>query len=204
MRTQIVFGCLAVVGVLTAQAAPAKAAEAVPDPTTQREFGAKLLVCNVCHGENGVPKSAAIPIISGQQETYIAKQLEDFRNGHRNFEIMTWMANTLTPAEQGPAAAYVAKKSWPAKRADAAPAAAATAPRGIAVCQACHQQNYLGAVQAEGMTAPRLAGQSYEYLVEAMRRFADGERANSPDMAQIMTGISVADREAMARYLSSL
>jgi cytochrome c553 len=197
----MVFGVVAVLAVLAVPTAPANAAEAVPDPSTQREFGAKLLVCNVCHGENGVPKSPAIPIISGQQETYLAKQLEDFRTGHRNFEIMTWMANTLTPAEQGPAAAYVAKKNWPAKRADAA---ATPPPRGIAVCQACHQQNYLGAVQAEGMTTPRLAGQSYEYLVEAMRGFADGERTNNADMVQIMKGISAADREAMARYLSSL
>jgi cytochrome c553 len=72
------------------------------------------------------------------------------------------------------------------------------------VCQACHAQNYLGAVQAEGMTTPRLAGQGYEYLVEAMRRFADGERTNNADMVQIMKAISAADREAMARYLSAL
>ena len=71
MRTQMVFGALAALAVLAAPAAPAKAAEAAPNPTTQREFGAKLLVCNVCHGDNGVPKSAAIPIISGQQETYL-------------------------------------------------------------------------------------------------------------------------------------
>ena len=62
----------------------------------------------------------------------------------------------------------------------------------------------MGAVQAEGMTTPRLAGQTYEYLVDAMRRFADGERTNNADMVQIMKGISPADREAMARYLSSL
>jgi cytochrome c553 len=49
-----------------------------------------------------------------------------------------------------------------------------------------------------------LAGQTYEYLVEAMRRFADGERTNNADMVQIMKGISPADREAMARYLSTL
>jgi cytochrome c553 len=72
------------------------------------------------------------------------------------------------------------------------------------VCQACHAQNYLGALQAEGVTTPRLAGQRYEYLVEAMRKFADGERKNNPDMMQIMAAISPADREAMARYLSSL
>jgi cytochrome c553 len=201
MRTQMVFGVLAVVAALAAPAAPANAAEAVPDPGTQREFSAKLLVCNVCHGENGVPKSAAIPIISGQQETYLLKQLHDFRSKERAFEIMEWMANTLPPAEQAPAAAYVAKKNWPAR---AAGAAATPAPRGIAVCQSCHQTNFLGAVQAEGMATPRLAGQSYEYLVEAMRRFADGERTNNTDMVMIMKAISATDREAMARYLSSL
>ena len=72
------------------------------------------------------------------------------------------------------------------------------------MCQACHAQNFLGAVQAEGVTPPRLAGQRYEYLVEAMRRFAEGERTNNADMVQIMKAISPADREAMARYLSSL
>ena len=70
-----------------------------------------------------------------------------------------------------------------------AAAAAAPAPRGVAVCQACHQENFLGAVQAEGMAAPRLAGQRYEYLVEAMRRFAEGERKNNVTMMQLMAGM---------------
>jgi len=54
------------------------------------------------------------------------------------------------------------------------------------------------------MTTPRLAGQSYEYLVDSMRKFAEGERTNNADMVQIMKGISAADRDAMARYLSAL
>jgi cytochrome c553 len=198
MRTQMVFGALAVV---VALAGRSSAAENVPDPSVQREFGAKLLVCNTCHGDRGVPKSGNIPIIWGQQENYLIKQLHDFEKKDRDVEVMTWMTKTLTPAEQAPTAVNFAKKTWPAK---AAGAASAPAPRGIAVCQACHQQNYLGAVQAEGVTTPRLAGQTYEYLVEAMRRFADGERTNNADMVQIMKGIPAADREAMARYLSSL
>jgi cytochrome c553 len=197
MRTQFGFSVLVV---LAALAAPGRAAENTPDPNTQREFAAKLLVCNACH-EAGRSKSAAIPIISGQQENYLVKQLRDFRSGDRSFEIMKWMADSLTQEELGPAAAYVARRNWPARLTNAA---APPAPRGIAVCQACHAQNYLGAVQAEGMTTPRLAGQSYENLVEAMRRFADGERTNNADMVQIMKAISPADREAMARYLSDL
>ena len=69
----------------------------------------------------------------------------------------------------------------------------------VAVCQVCHQQNFAG-----GLPAPRLAGQSYEYLVEAMRRFADGERTNSTDMTNLMKAIPAAEREAMARYISGL
>jgi cytochrome c553 len=55
-----------------------------------------------------------------------------------------------------------------------------------------------------GLPAPRLAGQSYEYLVEAMRRFAEGERTNNPDMVKIMQELSPAQRDAMARYISGL
>ena len=69
----------------------------------------------------------------------------------------------------------------------------------VAVCEVCHQKNFTG-----GLPAPRLAGQSYEYLVDTMRRFAEGERANNADMTKIMAAISPADREAMARYISGL
>jgi cytochrome c553 len=194
----MVFGVLAA---LAALAGPAKAAEGIPEAGVQREFSAKLLVCNVCHGDRGMPKSGNVPIIWGQQENYLMKQLHDFDRGDRNVEVMTWMSKTLTTAEQGPSAANFAKKTWPARTASAA---STPAPRGIAVCQACHEQNFLGTVQAEGMTTPRLAGQNYEYLVDSMRRFADGERTNNADMVQIMKAISPADRDAMARYLSSL
>jgi cytochrome c553 len=198
MRTQMVFGVLAA---LAALAAPASAAEGTPDPSMQREFGAKLLVCNTCHGDNGVPKGPSIPIIWGQQENYLLKQLRDFEHGDRNAEVMTWMSKTLTQAELGPSSANIAKKTWPTRNGNAA---ATPAPRGVAVCQSCHEAKFMGAVQAEGVTTPRLAGQTYEYLVESMRRFADGERTNNADMVQIMKAISPADREAMARYLSTL
>jgi cytochrome c553 len=194
----MVFGVLAV---LAALAAPARAAEGIPDPTVQREFGAKLLVCNTCHGDNGVPKGPSIPIIWGQQENYLLKQLRDFEHGDRSAEVMTWMSKTLTQAELAPSATNIAKKTWPTRNGNAA---APPAPRGVAVCQSCHEAKFMGAVQAEGVTTPRLAGQTYEYLVESMRRFADGERTNNADMVQIMKGISPADREAMARYLSTL
>jgi cytochrome c553 len=185
-----------VLGVLAALAASANAADSVPSPVSQAEFGAKLLVCNACHGESGAPKNATIPVLWGQQESYLVKQLHDFQSGERKFEVMSWMATTLSQAEQGSAAAFFAKKSWPARSAGAA---STSPPAMVAVCEVCHQQNFAG-----GLPAPRLAGQSYEYLVEAMRRFAEGERTNNADMVKIMAAISPAEREAMARYISGL
>jgi cytochrome c553 len=198
MRTRIVLGVLAVMAAL---AAPANSASVVSEPNFARELNAKLNVCNLCHGSNGTPVRTPIPVIWGQQENYLLKQLHDFHGGERKAEVMKWMAEALTADELTIAAKYFAGQKWPAK---AAGAPAATAPRGMAVCQACHAQNFLGAVQAEGMSTPRLAGQSYDYLVDSMRRFAEGERTNNADMVQIMKDISPADREAMARYLSGL
>ena len=196
MRIPIVLGVLAVL------AAPAiAAAQGVPDPSTDRELSAKLSVCNECHGANGVRRNATIPVIGGQPETYLLKQLHDFERGDRRDEVMPWMTKTLTQQELGVAAAYFAKQKWPARSAGAA---STPPPPGIAVCQACHAMDYAGARQPDGMAAPRLAGQGYEYLVETMRRFAAGERKNNAVMTKMMAAMSPADREAMARYLSGL
>jgi cytochrome c553 len=54
------------------------------------------------------------------------------------------------------------------------------------------------------MPAPRLAGLSYEYLVATMRAFATDERANNGDMPKFMHALTDSERDAMARYLSSL
>jgi len=206
-----VFGVLVV---LAALAAPANAAERAAHPApahiperpavatlgnvaeAEAILGAKLLVCNTCHGTDGVPKHAATPIIWGLQENYLLKQMHDFQSGDRDNDVMTWMATALSQAELGPAAAYFAKKNWPARSAGAA---SASPPAGVAVCQICHQQNLVG-----GLPAPRLAGQSYEYLVDAMRRYAERERTNNADMMKIMEAMSPAEREAMARYISGL
>jgi cytochrome c553 len=185
-----VFAALVVLAALTA---PANAQIA---PTGEREFGAKMLVCNTCHGGRGVPQNPTIPVIWGQQENYLAKQLHDFRSGDRNFEAMAWMTSNLSQSEMASAAAYFTKKSWPTRSAGAA---STSPPAMAAVCQVCHQQNFVG-----GLAGPRLAGQSYDYLVEAMRRFAEGERTNNADMMNLMKAILPADREAMARYISSL
>jgi cytochrome c553 len=188
-RFPTVFGALVILaaplaGLLTA---PANAAEAIEG---------KLQICSSCHGENGVPINAVTPTIWGQQEYFLVKQLHDFKSGDRENQIMSSMAATLTQADLRPAARYFAAKPWPART---TPAAATPAPNGTAVCRICHQPNFEG-----GLPAPRLAGQSYEYLVQAMHSFADGRRTNNADMVKLMQERTAEEREAIARYLAGL
>ena len=156
----------------------------------------KLQVCDSCHGANGQSISPTIPIIWGQTEYFLVKQLHDYKTGDRENQIMAAFAKNLTQEELRPAAQYFSKKAWPVRSSQAA---SVPAPDGIAVCQICHQEKFVG-----GLPAPRLAGQSYEYLVQAMKSFADGERTNNADMVKIMQGLSAAQRDAMAKYISSL
>jgi cytochrome c553 len=177
------FGTLIIAAALTAPAG----AEGIED---------KLQVCASCHGADGKPIDPTIPAIWGQTEYFLVKQLHDYKSGDRENLVMTSFAKRLAQAELRPAAAYLSRKPWPAK---VTPVTAAAPPDGIAVCQICHQQGFAG-----GLPAPRLAGQSYEYLVEAMRAFADGDRTNNADMVKIMQELSPAKREEIAKYISSL
>jgi cytochrome c553 len=157
----------------------------------------KVQVCAVCHGQNGVPVDPkTIPIIWGQQQSYLVKQLHDYRSGDREDPIMSPIAKSIAQGDLRMIAAYFAAKGWPAQHASAT---SASPPNGIAQCQPCHQPNFEG-----GPPAPRLAGLSYEYLVAAMRSFAVEERTNNSDMPKFMQALTDSERDAMARYLSAL
>ena len=166
-------------------------------PADAQDIEAKAQVCAACHGANGVPTDPkTIPIIWGQQVYYIVKQLHDYRSGDRDNPVMAIIAKGLQQQDLRKIAVYFAAKSWPAKQAAAAPA---SPPDKIAMCRACHQPNFEG-----GPPAPRLAGLSYEYLVAAMRSFADDERTNNGDMPHFMKALTESERDAIARYLAGL
>jgi cytochrome c553 len=162
----------------------------------QDNVESKVQLCSACHGANGVPNDPkTVPIIWGQQAYFILKQLSDYRNGMREHPIMTPIAKTLQQADLRPIAAYFAAKPWPAHP----PAPSAAVPEKIAMCTPCHQQNFQG-----GLSWPRIAGLSYEYLLSAMNAFANEQRTNNGDMPRIMQMFTEAERDAMARYLAGL
>ena len=180
----------AILGIAAVFAVAAMPADAADDIDVAAQ------VCSACHGEHGEPQDKTTPIIWGQQQSYGVKQLHDYKSGDRANPIMSPMAEGIAQEDLRRMAAYFAAKSWPAKQASHAPA---SPPNGIAICWACHQKNFEG-----GLSGPRLAGQSYEYLAASMRSFADGERTNNSDMPQLMRQLTASEREAIAHYLSAL
>jgi len=162
------------------------------------DIEAKVQSCAACHGQNGVPTDPkTIPIIWGQDQSYLFKQLRNYRNGERDNPIMSPIAKSLAQEDLRKIAAYFAAKSWPPQQ--RAAATATPPPKGIAQCQPCHQPNFEG-----GPPAPRLAGLSYEYLAATMRNFATDERSNNGDMPKFMQALTDSERDAIARYLSGL
>src|SRR5436853_558661 len=170
---------------------------AIPPVHAADEIETKAQACTACHGDKGVPTDPkTIPVIWGQERSYLMKQLRDFRNGERKSAVMSPIAAGLAEADLRRIAAYFAAKTWPAKRASAKPP---SPPNAIAQCQACHQPGFEG-----GMPAPRLAGLSREYLVASMQAFAKEERTNNLDMPKFMQALPERERNAIARYLSAL
>jgi cytochrome c553 len=52
--------------------------------------------CASCHGADGNSPAPSFPHIGGQQRTYLAKALRDYKSGNRTDPIMAGMAAALS------------------------------------------------------------------------------------------------------------
>jgi cytochrome c553 len=67
---------------------------------------AKAAQCFACHGADGIGKMPDAPNLAGQNESYLAKALHDFRSGRRENEMMSLMAQNLKDEDISQLAAY--------------------------------------------------------------------------------------------------
>jgi len=81
------------------------------------DIEAKAQLCAACHGQNGVPSDPkTVPIIWGQDRSYLFKQMRDYRNGERDNPIMSPIAKGLAEEDLRKIASYFAAKTWPAQK----------------------------------------------------------------------------------------
>jgi len=67
---------------------------------------AKALMCQACHGLDGLSKTPDAPNIAGQTEPYIVAQLQAYKSGARKNDAMSVVAPSLSDADIEDLAAY--------------------------------------------------------------------------------------------------
>jgi cytochrome c553 len=67
---------------------------------------AKALMCQACHGLDGLSKTPDAPNIAGQTEPYIVAQLQAFKAGARKNDAMSVVAPSLSDKDIEDLAAY--------------------------------------------------------------------------------------------------
>jgi len=171
----------------------------------------KSLACAACHGTDGNSMGPTFPKLAGQHESYIIKQLTDFKSGARKDPTMTGMAAPLSDQDVADLAAYFSsQKVAIGSAADKEKAAlgrkiytGGDKARGISACMACHGPSGAG---NPGAKYPALHGQQSMYVIKQLQDFRSGTRSNDPAkmMGSIASRMSDAEIEAVAEYIAGL
>jgi len=77
---------------------------------------AKLGLCDACHGLDGQSRTPDAPHIGGQNEAYLVRALNQYRDGQRKGEAMNAIAGMLSPRDIEALAGWYAAQTWPATR----------------------------------------------------------------------------------------
>ena len=67
---------------------------------------AKAMMCQACHGLDGLSKTPDAPNIAGQTEPYLVTQLQAFKSGLRKNDAMSVVTPSLSDADIEDLAAY--------------------------------------------------------------------------------------------------
>lgn len=94
--------CLPAFGLALVLATTPLASAQTPRPPS-REPPDAAISCFYCHGQSGRPQDPTVPIIAGQNATYLSRALHDYRQGRRtgaNAEPMRQVIQSLNPSDQ--------------------------------------------------------------------------------------------------------
>lgn len=197
---------IAVMALVPVLAAPAALAD-----TGDPEAGAqKAVVCGACHGMNGNSVNPEWPNLAGQHASYIAAQLELFKQGVRNNVIMAPNAMILGEQDMADLGAYFARQPLQGLEADPSLVArgeqlyrGGDATRDLPACIACHGPQGEGNAPAQ---YPALRAQHSLYTYTQLKAYASGERkaAGNEIMQFVAAKLSDEDMRSVASYLQGL
>ena len=162
--------------------------------------------CFLCHGAEGESASAVFPRLAAQNAEYIAKQLENFKNGQRKSTAMAPMVANLSSEDMAALGKFFASRpphQTPAEEQDLAAVGQYVYHKGnkfsgVPACASCHGREAAGSA-----TLPRLAGQHAAYTEEQLKLFNKRERTNdNAVMHAVVEKMTALEMAAVAEYLS--
>lgn len=174
----------------------------------------RALACTACHGKEGRATSEGFfPRIAGKPSGYLYNQLINFREGRRQYPLMTYMVAHLSDDYLKELAQYFSALHPPYPPPQATDASPAMLERGrtlvmrgdasknIPACSACHGRQLTGMLP----TIPSLVGLPRDYLNSQFGAWKTGaRRAAAPDcMAQISRQLAPEDIGAVSAWLAS-
>lgn len=181
--------------------------------------------CLTCHGEQGLgDDNMGSPRLAGQGLVFLRKQLHDFAHDIRmdnTMNIMNMVAKALTEQDRLDISAYESSMQQPFQAAASdmqAVKEGGTTPigqrhkgkgiilfglpkQGVPACASCHQYNGRGAAPIY----PTIGGQRYVYLVNQLKAWRDGSRANDMlgQMRAVAKNMTDDDIYNVSTYLTS-
>lgn len=183
-------------------------------PQVVDSLAQRAQACTLCHGKEG--RAAAdgyYPRLAGKPQGYLYKQLLNFRDGRRDYGLMSELIAPLSDAYLNELAGHFATLELPygppqAPTLDATALARGRAlvqqgdkARGIPACVQCHGERLTG-VQP---FVPGLLGLPRDYLNGQLGAWRSGQRrAVAPDcMAEIARRLRPDEINAISQWLSA-
>lgn len=170
----------------------------------------KAAVCGACHGADGNSVGAQFPKLAGQNASYIATQLANFKSGKRQNPIMSGQAAALSEQDMQDLAAWFSSQTVSTGEAEAGSVKLGETlyrngnkDENVPACVACHGPTGAGNFP---MKVPALAGQHSAYVVTQLQAYAAGTRSTDPNkmMETVAARLTPAEMQAVASYIEGL
>lgn len=179
----------------------------LPDTMAQR-----LLACASCHAKKDV-NDQYYPRISGKPAAYLYNQLVSFRDGRRQYPVMTALVEHMSDDYLRAIATHFAQEHLPSPPAQPSGVSAAILERGrvlalqgdkarkVPACVACHGQQLTGVAPS----MPGLVGLPRDYINAQLGAWRNKtRRAHAPDcMGDIAARLSLSDVAAVSNWLGA-
>lgn len=183
-------------------------------PKLNDSMAQRAAACAACHGKEGrATRDGYFPRIAGKPAGYLYNQLINFREGRRQYPLMTYMVAHLSDDYLKEMAEYFSglHPPYPPPQAPAAPPQVLERGRALVIngdparkipaCISCHGERLTGVLPS----IPSLVGLSRDYLNSQFGAWKTGaRRAAIPDcMADISKQLTSDDIGAVSTWLAS-